>query len=138
MLKKLKQIWYILILLALAMYIPPLIGLREDLAVGAVVYGLCLVSGYFYGMFRGFNIMLPLCVLVMFLPAVCIFYPFEWMYLPVSATIALFGNWLGYRGLCARRDKKNEVEVKNEDYVKSWMVLGDYVPKEKKEPERRD
>lgn len=50
----------------------------------------------------------------------------------------LFGNWLGYMWYCARMDEKNDVEVKNEDYVKSWMVLGDFVPKDKKKDMNRD
>ena len=138
MLDRLKRTWFILVLFTIGIYVPPLFGMGKDLAVGAVVYGMSFVLGYIYGAWKGFDITIPLFEILIFLPGVCIFYDFQWMYLVVAATITLFGNWLGYMWYCARMDEKNDVEVKNEDYVKSWMVLGDFVPKDKKKDMNRD
>ena len=43
MLDRLKRTWFILVLFTIGIYVPPLFGMGEDLAVGAVVYGMSFV-----------------------------------------------------------------------------------------------
>lgn len=132
--KKLKQIWFILILFILGFYLPPLFEMKEFIAVGGIAYGLCFVLAFLFGILRGFNYWLPISVAVLVLPAALIFYDYNWYYAGAATAMALAGNGLGYMAYCARKEKKNEdANMGSEQYTETLMFrVGDYVPKEKK------
>ena len=107
MLDRLKRTWFILILFIIGIYVPPLFGMGKDLAFGISAFGLSTVLGIIYGAWRGFEISLPLFATIIAVPAVFIFYEFQWMYLAYMAAFSLFGNWLGMLLHYARWEKEN-------------------------------
>lgn len=98
---KKKLIPYVIYVLVLAsvFYVLPL--LIQDTGSGMFVLllvfpALTFIASLVYGILRGFDIVLPVAVAMLFIPTLFIFYnESAWVYIPAYSVIALIGNGFG-------------------------------------------
>lgn len=97
--KKLLALLPYSIILAIAFYVLPL--LIKDTGSGMfilllVIPLLTLICAVIYGVRQGFDFLLPLTAVILFVPTIFIFYNASaWVYIIAYAVITLVGNGIG-------------------------------------------
>jgi len=96
--KKIYNIWPYLLAMAAVFYLLPLVGkyLGSEMLLILLLLFAILIICVVYGLKNGFNLLLPLCVGVIFWPSIYLFYnSTAWIFVVFFAVVALFGNGLG-------------------------------------------
>lgn len=96
---KLKKVFPYLFVCAIAFYILPLLPRDKSAIVLMVIMHIpltCFITSIIYGVKNGVNIVLPLGVGLLFIPAIYIHYNSSaWVYVFLYAIISLVGNLIG-------------------------------------------
>ena len=97
--KKLGPLWPYIAMMTTIFYLLPLLGRNTGAAMLlmlCVMPFLAFLTGVVHGLCRGFSLWLALLALLLFLPAIPLYYNYTaWVYAPVYAAILLAGLGLG-------------------------------------------